>query len=86
MVDKAVCQSCAEVTGNELGRQIEEHCVREMGGLRLTIPTLAGIERRERHRQIRKNFKGDNHKQLAFEFGYSVPTIYSIVARKEINE
>lgn len=82
VVDEAICLSCAEVTGNELGRRIEEHCVREMGGLRLTIPTLAGLERREKHRQIRKNFKGDNHKQLAFEFGYSVPTIYGIVGKE----
>ncbi len=55
----------------------------EMGGLRLTIPTLAGIERRERHRQIRKNFKGDNHKQLALQFGCSKQNIYNIVAKKE---
>lgn len=80
---ESVCLSCAEVSGNELGRRIEEHCVREMGGLRLTIPTLSGIERREKHRQIRKGFKGDNQKQLAFQFGYTVQTIYNIVAKQE---
>ena len=83
VIAEGVCLSCAEVTGNELGRRIEEHCVREMGGLRLTIPTLVGIERREKHRQVRKNFKGDNHKQLALELGYTVQTIYTILAKEE---
>lgn len=81
-VTDSVCLSCAEVTGNELGRQIEEHCVREMGGLRLTIPTLEELERHYKHREIKRRFGGDNHKELAFEFGYSVPTIYGIVGKR----
>ena len=83
VTDECVCLSCAVVTGNESGRRIEEHFVRRLGGARLTVPTLAELERREKHRKIKKKFKGDNHKQLAAEFGCSVQAIYSIVAKKE---
>jgi Mor family transcriptional regulator len=73
----------AEYLGNELGRQIEEVFVRELGGARLVIPTLKCLETRERHRQIRNRFTGANHKELACEFGYSIPTIYDILRKDE---
>lgn len=76
------CLKCAEARGNELGRQIEEAVVRELGGVRLTIPTLKGIETREKHRQIKKEFNGANHERLAHEFGYSRKQIYNIVAKE----
>ncbi len=73
----------AEYLGNELGRQIEEDLVRNLAGLRLTIPTLSNLETREKHRQIRKRFNGANVPELASEFHYSRSTIYSIVLKKE---
>ena len=76
----------AEYLGNELGRQIEETFVRELGGERLVIPTLKCLETREKHRLIRKQFTGANHKELACQFGYSVPTIYDILRKAEPEE
>jgi Mor family transcriptional regulator len=73
----------AECLGNERGRQIEEVLVRNLGGARLVIPTLKCLETREKHRQIRNRFTGANHKELACEFGYSIPTIYNILQKKE---
>jgi len=73
----------AEYLGNERGRQIEEALVRELGGMRLVIPTLKCLERREKHRRIRNRFTGYNHKQLAVEFGYAVQSIYDILRKKE---
>ena len=73
----------AEYLGNELGRQIEEVFVRELGGLRLVIPTLKCLETREKHRLVRKQFNGANHKELACQFGYSIPAIYDILRKKE---
>ena len=73
----------AEYLGNELGRQIEEAFVRELGGARLVIPTLKCLETREKHRLIKKQFTGANHKELACQFGYSVPTIYDILRKTE---
>lgn len=76
----------AEYLANERGRQIEEALVRELGGMRLVIPTLKCLETREKHRQIKNRFNGANHKELAAEFGYSVQTIYNILQKKEPGE
>ena len=73
----------AEYLGNELGRQIEEAFVRELGGARLVTPTLKCLETREKRRLIKKQFTGANHKELACQFGCSVPTIYDILRKTE---
>lgn len=73
----------AEYLGNELGRKIEEDLVRNLGGLRLTIPTVKNIVTRDKHRQIRSQFNGANVPELALKFHYSRSTIYGIVLKKE---
>ncbi|MGC2423336.1 MAG: Mor transcription activator family protein [Nitrospirota bacterium] len=81
-----ICLSCDEATGNEYSRQIDLAIVNELGGARLVIPTLKCLETREKHRQIRNRFTGANHKELACQFGYSIPTIYDILRKDEPEE
>jgi len=69
--------------GNELGQLVEEDIVRELGGVRLVIPTLKLLERRDKRRQIKKLFHGDNCNQLALEFNVSCATVYRIAATRE---
>ena len=78
-----ICLSCDEVMVDECCRQIDLAIVRELGGQRIVIPTLKCLEAREKHRQIRNRFTGANHKELACQYGYSVPTIYDILREKE---
>ena len=80
---ESICLSCDEVMVNEYCRQIELAIVRELGGQRIVTPTLKCLEAREKHRLIRKQFTGANHKELACQYGYSVPTIYDILQGKE---
>lgn len=82
-VNKGETGPAAEYLGNELGRLIELDLVNNLGGVRFTIPTLKNLERRDKHRQIRKKFTGANVKQLAFEFGYARSTVYSILRKPE---
>lgn len=73
----------AEAIGNQVGDQIVETIIHNLGGVRLTIPSLRTIETRAKHKRIRKEFNGANHGQLAFQFGVSKQTIYNIIAKQE---
>ena len=77
------CHSCAESAGNELGRQIEEDLVKRLGGFRVSIPTLAALERREKRRLIKRQFNGANQTELALNFGVSRKTVYNILKEEE---
>ncbi len=51
----------------------------ELGGCRISIPTLKDLAIEERDQRIRNRFKGFNHQELADLFGLSVRQIRRIV-------
>ncbi len=53
----------------------------ELGGLRVTVPTIKELERQERDRMIIEAFTGFNYHELAIRFKCSVRTIRRIVCK-----
>nr|MBC8362606.1 hypothetical protein [Candidatus Desulfatibia profunda] len=54
----------------------------ELGGIRITIPTIKELELEERNRRIRNQFTGHNHNELALRWGMSVRQIRRIVNQR----
>lgn len=65
--------------GDQQARAVFQVLVEEVGGMRLTVPSLRDLERSERDRRIRKEFTGFNHQELALRFGLSVSQIRRVV-------
>ena len=49
-------------------------------GMPIYVPKVAAVMRTVKHRYIRKEFTGDNYKELARKYGYTVRWIRMIVA------
>ena len=65
--------------GENAGAQIMTIIYQELGGLRVTIPTITQIAIQERNRRIRAKFTGYNHETLAASWGLSVRQVRRIV-------
>ena len=60
---------------------IMEIFIYTLGGMRITVPTLKALDRRERNRKIRRKFKGD-YKELMQPFNLTEGQIRRIVNNK----
>ncbi len=74
---RLVMNLCPNASGNDVLRVMYE----ELGGMRITVPTIRELEIEARDRRVRLKFRGDNHKQLAEQFGLSVRQVRRIVNR-----
>jgi len=54
--------------------------IEEMGGARVTVPTLKDLDRVRRDDRIRKAFRGNNHGELAIRFDLTETHIRRILA------
>jgi Mor family transcriptional regulator len=52
-----------------------------LGGLRMTIPDLEELYRRERNRRLRDEFHGANHEELALKYKISTQHVRNILKR-----
>lgn len=66
-------------TAKEIGFKTAERVRANFKGQLLYIPTGKGFELAQRDRLIWDRFNGDNHEQLAREFGLTVPALYRIL-------
>lgn len=88
MMNQDACEAlqlCAERMSIEFGRETGPKIMRvvyeQLGGLRMTIPTIEDIERHHRNVKIRNQFTGFNHRELAERWGMSVRQIRRVVNR-----
>jgi Mor family transcriptional regulator len=66
-------------TGGLSGLAILRAVYEELGGLRITIPTIRCLKKTERVRRIRNAFNGVNHQELAIRWGMSIRQVRRIV-------
>ena len=52
-----------------------------LGGMRMTIPDLDELYRRERNRRIRNEFHGNNYEELAIKYRLQIRQVRNIVGR-----
>ena len=52
-----------------------------LGGIRMTIPDMEELIRRERNRQIRNEFHGNNIEELAIKYQLKIRQVRNIVNR-----
>lgn len=75
-------QEMAEVVGLEATIKLAEY----FGKIPVYFPSLEGVIRAKKEEYIMKNFKGDNHEELARDTDYSLVWIYEIIKRaRKIN-
>ncbi len=53
-----------------------------LGGFRICIPTIKYLNRLERNKRIRNEFRGGNYKELSVRFGLTENMIRKIVHRR----
>lgn len=68
--------------GHSSGEAIIRVIIEEIGGMRVTLPTLKDIYRQERNKKICNLFNGANHQELAIVFNLTVGQIRRIVDRR----
>ena len=69
--------------GIEDGAKVINIISEELGGLRVTIPTIKDLEREARDLRIHEEFRGNNHAELSIRYGTTVRNVRFILARKE---
>ncbi len=74
---RLVMNLCPHASGNDVLRVMYE----ELGGMRITVPTIRDLEIEARDKRVRLKFRGDNHNELAERFGLSVRHVRRIVQR-----
>lgn len=65
--------------GPASGESIFRVMIEELGGLRVIVPTLKGLEIEERDRRIVALFDGQNHVELAERFRLSCRQVRRII-------
>ena len=67
------------------GTDCKQKCMKIMfamlGGLRVTIPDLDELYRRDRNRSIRDEFRGNNYEELAIKYRLNTRQVRNIVSR-----
>lgn len=66
-----------ESTGEAIVRALHE----EAGGMRIRVPTISDLERKQRDDRIRLLFNGCNHQELALRFGLTDTHIRRILEK-----
>jgi Mor family transcriptional regulator len=69
-----------------LSKAIIKASYEEMGGLRISWPSLKDLDREFKYERIRILFNGSNHAELGIMFGYTVTQIRRIVNRRGSKE
>ncbi len=69
--------------GERDAAMIMEMLFTELGGLRVTIPTMQQILLYNRNDRIRKQFTGANHEELALMYGMSERQVRRIVNEQD---
>ena len=64
-----------KIVGMELAVELTE----KMGGTHFYVPRLASLLREMKYQTIRKEFTGENYRELARKYGYTVQWIKDIV-------
>ncbi|UVK85195.1 DNA-binding protein [Pseudomonas sichuanensis] len=64
---------------NALGTDVAMRMVEQWGGQQLYMPKGARIEASRMHHQIYEEWKGNNHRQLARKYGFSLQFIYRVI-------
>lgn len=75
-------QAVAEIVGIEAALKLSAH----LGGMYFYYPQLDSLLRTKRDEQIRKEFDGSNHRELARKYNLTESWIRSIVQRKPVYE
>ena len=65
--------------GAETGAAVMRIVYEELGGLRITVPTITQLFVVERNQKIKRQFTGSNHEELAILWGLSVRQVRRIV-------
>jgi Mor family transcriptional regulator len=78
-------QLCSDF-GHASGEAIMRLFINMLGGMRITVPTIKEINRKERDQKIRNMFHGDNHRELAKVFDLTEGQIRRIVHGKNKNK
>ena len=68
-----------ESFGPQTGAAAMRIVYEELGGLRITVPTVTQLLKSERDGRIRRQFTGDNHEELALYWGLSVRQVRRII-------
>lgn len=77
-----IIRSVAEVLGDEdLSRKVVRRLTKDFGGMSVYIPQERNAFRNDIEHELYDQFDGANHRQLARNYGFSVPTIREIVRR-----
>lgn len=63
----------------KIAKEIAQQMCDQWGGQQVYFPFWIKIERQERDYKIYKEFKGDNHQELARKYKLSVQAIYRII-------
>jgi Mor family transcriptional regulator len=74
-----------EKFGEPTGAAVMRIVVEELGGLRITVPTVTQLMVSERNEKIRRQFTGDNHGELAIMWGISVRQIRRIINERNMD-
>ncbi len=78
MLDQFASRICTEF-GLESGRAIMRALFEDLGGFRITVPTLDDLEREARDQRIKILFNGANIGALSERFGLSPRQVRRIV-------
>jgi Mor family transcriptional regulator len=65
--------------GEETGTAVMRIVYEELGGMRITVPTITQLFVTERNEKIKRQFTGGNHEELAIMWGLSVRQVRRIV-------
>ena len=68
-------QEIARIVGIEVAIKLSEH----LGGLSFYFPKIESLLTKKKEDYIRRNFSGNNHKELALTTGYSAQWVYKIL-------
>jgi Mor family transcriptional regulator len=80
---RLVEQWCADF-GPEAAARIIQSTITAVGSERMSFPSIADLQRRERDRQICNLDLGDNHSELAERFGCGLRTVERVILRQRI--
>jgi len=73
-------QEIARIAGKEAALKLSQY----LGGTRFYYPKLDSLLRKERDEQIRQEFNGANHRELARKYDLTETRIRDIVQRKPV--
>ncbi len=70
-----------EETAKKIGADVAMAFSKQCGGTQVYIPVGHAVKVSKRDMQIYEKFTGDNHNELAKEFGISVQWVYKVIKK-----